>query len=56
MLTAISDLTRDVDPEAWRRALRLVLDGLRTPQPEAMPGPPIARESLDAVIRGMSRG
>jgi AcrR family transcriptional regulator len=56
MLTAISDLTRDVDPEAWRRALRLVLDGLRTPRPEAMPGPPIARESLDAVIRGMSRG
>jgi AcrR family transcriptional regulator len=56
MLTAISDLTREVDPEAWRRALRLVLDGLRTPQPGPMPGPPIARESLDAVIRGMSRG
>jgi AcrR family transcriptional regulator len=56
MLTAISDITRDVDPEVWRRALRLVLDGLRTPRPGEMPGPPVPRESLDAVIRGMSRG
>jgi AcrR family transcriptional regulator len=56
MLTAISDTTREVDPDVWRRPLRLVLDGLRTPRPGAMPGRPIARESLDAVIRGMSRG
>ena len=56
MLTAISDITRNVDPEVWRRALRLVLDGLRTPDPGAMPGPPIPRESLDAVVRGLSHG
>jgi AcrR family transcriptional regulator len=56
MLTAISDITRDVDPDVWRRALRLVLDGLRTPEPGEMPGPPVPRESLDAVIRGLSRG
>jgi AcrR family transcriptional regulator len=56
MLTAISDITRNLDPEVWRRALRLVLDGLRTPDPGAMPGPPIPRESLDALIRGLSRG
>jgi AcrR family transcriptional regulator len=56
MLTAISDITRDVDPDVWRRGLRLVLDGLRTPTPGAMPGPPIPRESLDAVIRGLPHG
>jgi AcrR family transcriptional regulator len=56
MLTAISDIARDADPEAWRRALRLVLDGLRTPEPGPMPGAPIARESLDRLIRGLPRG
>jgi AcrR family transcriptional regulator len=56
MLTAISDITREVDPDVWRRALRLVLDGLRTPSPGEMPGRPIPRDSLDAVIRGLSRG
>jgi AcrR family transcriptional regulator len=56
MLTAISDITREVDPDVWRRGLRLVLDGLRTPQPGEMPGSPVSRDSLDAVIRGLSRG
>ncbi len=55
MLTAIADITRDVGPDVWRRGLRLLLDGLRTPEPRAMPGPPLPRESLDAVIRGLSR-
>jgi AcrR family transcriptional regulator len=56
MLTAISDIARDADPEAWRRALRLVLDGLRTPEPGPMPVAPIARESLDRLIRGLPHG
>jgi AcrR family transcriptional regulator len=56
MLTAISDITREVDPDVWRRGLRLVLDGLRTPSPGEMPGSPIRRDALDAVIRGLSRG
>jgi AcrR family transcriptional regulator len=56
MLTSLADLTRDADPEVWRRHLRLVLDGLRTPEPEEMPARPLSRDALDGVIRGLPHG
>jgi hypothetical protein len=30
MLGSLSDCTRDVDPDAWRRYLGIIADGLRT--------------------------
>jgi AcrR family transcriptional regulator len=56
MLTAIADITRDADPEVWRRYLRLVLDGLRTSAPEPMPAQPLPRDALDAVVRALPGG
>ncbi|HEX4343989.1 MAG TPA: helix-turn-helix domain-containing protein [Solirubrobacteraceae bacterium] len=42
MLGALSECTRDVDPDAWRRYLGIVMDGLRAhreaPTPLAHPG------------------
>jgi AcrR family transcriptional regulator len=43
MLGAISECTRDVDPEIWRRYLGIVTDGLRTRRDE--PGE-LARDAL----------
>lgn len=42
MVAAVADVTRDVDPEAWRRYFALLLDGLR-------PGAatPLPHEGLD---------
>jgi AcrR family transcriptional regulator len=56
MLTAIADIARGADTEVWRRCLRVVLDGLRTPSPEPMPVPPLRQEELDAVVRGLPHG
>jgi AcrR family transcriptional regulator len=53
MLGALIDYTHDVDPEAWRRLLGIVLDGLRTRRD----GPsPLPRPALDdeQVARAMS--
>ena len=53
MVSSVADYTRDVNPEVWRRLLRVVLDGLRadgharTP----MPVPPLDR---DGVLQAMS--
>jgi AcrR family transcriptional regulator len=57
MLTAIADITRDADPEVWRRYLRLVLDGLRAgAASEPMPVPPLPRDALDTVVRALPAG
>jgi AcrR family transcriptional regulator len=53
MLGAVIDYTSDVEPEAWRRLLAIVLDGLRTRRD----GPsPLPRPALDdaQVGRAMS--
>jgi AcrR family transcriptional regulator len=53
MLGALIDYTSDVDPEAWRRLLGVVLDGLRTRRD----GPsPLPRPALDdaQIARAMS--
>lgn len=57
MLTAIADITREADPEIWRRYLRLVLDGLRaSAASEPMPVPPLPHDALDAVVRALPAG
>ena len=37
MLGSLSECTRDVDPEVWRRYLGIVTDGLRTSRDEPNP-------------------
>jgi AcrR family transcriptional regulator len=39
MLGTLSECTRDIEPEAWRRYLTLVLDGLRTSRDAPTPLP-----------------
>jgi AcrR family transcriptional regulator len=58
MLTAIADITREADPEVWRRYLRIVLDGVRADgaAAEPMPVAPIPRDALDAVVRRLPGG
>jgi hypothetical protein len=58
MLTAIADITREADPEVWRRYLRIVLDGVRADgaATEPMPVAPIPRDALDAVVRRLPGG
>ncbi|WP_231379408.1 TetR/AcrR family transcriptional regulator [Candidatus Solirubrobacter pratensis] len=53
MLDAVVDSTRDVDPETWRRALAIVLDGLaaRRDAPTPLPGAALDDEQLDAAMR-----
>jgi AcrR family transcriptional regulator len=52
MLDAVIDATRDVDPEAWRRALRIVLDGLAArPGTRPLPGAALDDPELDAAMR-----
>jgi AcrR family transcriptional regulator len=40
------DATRDVAPDAWRRHLALVLDGLRAGAAHPLPGPPLTPSQL----------
>jgi AcrR family transcriptional regulator len=50
MLTGLSDITLQADPEVWRRYLAIVLDGLRAPAPAELPVPALSREALDEVV------
>ena len=56
MLTGLADLTRGAHPDVWRRQLRIVLDGLRTPAPQAMPAAPLSPDALEQVIRALPAG
>jgi AcrR family transcriptional regulator len=53
MLGAVIDGARDVEPELWRRYLRIVLRGLRADPTavEPLPGGPLTEEQLDDVMR-----
>jgi AcrR family transcriptional regulator len=51
MLDAVVDTTRDVDPDTWRRALGIVLDGLAAPAKTPLPGAPLAVPELERAIR-----
>ena len=51
MLGAVVDLTRDVDPHAYRRYLELVLAGLRAgAEPPELP-PPLPLEDVQGALR-----
>ena len=52
MLGALIDYTGDVDPEAWRRMLGIVLDGLRTRRdgPSPLPRPPLDEAQMDRAM------
>jgi AcrR family transcriptional regulator len=52
MLGAAIDYTHDVDPEAWRRLLAIVLDGLRRRRdaPSALPTPALDDAQLDRAM------
>ena len=51
MLDAVVDTTRDVDPQTWRRALAIVLDGLAAPGKTPLPGAPLEVTQLERAIQ-----
>jgi AcrR family transcriptional regulator len=52
MLGSLIDYTGDVDPEAWRRMLAIVLDGLRARPdgPSPLPRPPLDEEQMERAM------
>jgi AcrR family transcriptional regulator len=52
MIGAVIDYTSDVEPDAWRRLLAIVLDGLRTRRdgPSPLPTPPLGDAQLDRAM------
>ena len=52
MVSAIADLTREVSPELWQRALTIIIDGLASTRqtPTPLPGKPLDRHQLAAAI------
>jgi AcrR family transcriptional regulator len=51
MISAAADLTAPQAPELWRRYLALMIDGLRTPDPQPLPQPGLSPDELAASIR-----
>lgn len=53
MLGSLSECTREIDPEAWRRYLGILTDGLRTRRDEPTPlgTPPLTPEQTQATMR-----
>ena len=51
MVSAIADMTREVSPELWQRALTIIIDGLATTRqtPTPLPGKPLDRNQLAAA-------
>ncbi|MEU6357464.1 helix-turn-helix domain-containing protein [Streptomyces sp. NPDC047072] len=49
---AVPALATAVAPEAWRRPLALLLDGLR-PAPEPLPSPALTADQLGDVLQGL---
>ncbi len=50
MLDAVVDTTRDINPLSWRRALGIVLDGLKAPGSTRLPGAPLEVPELERAI------
>jgi AcrR family transcriptional regulator len=52
MVSAIADMTREVSPELWQRALTIIIDGLATTRqtPTPLPGKPLERAQLAAAV------
>lgn len=53
-LGAIIDATHATAPDTWRRALAIVLDGLRSPDPSPLGAPPLTLEQFDCAMHEMS--
>jgi AcrR family transcriptional regulator len=52
MLGAVVDVTRDIEPETWRRLLAIIVDGLRARQPRTpLPAPALDPEQIAQVMR-----
>lgn len=53
MLGSLSECTRDVDPEIWRRYLGIITDGLRTrrDEPSALPRDALTDEQTQTMMR-----
>ena len=53
MLGSLSECTRDVDPEVWRRFLGILTDGLRTRRDSPSPLAPVglAPEQVQRTMR-----
>src|SRR5262249_3655201 len=51
MIDAVVDATREADAQAWRRALAIVLDGLRADGATPLPSGPLDELQLDAAMR-----
>jgi hypothetical protein len=50
MVSAIADLTREVSPELWQRALTIIIDVASTRQtPTPLPGKPLDRDQPAAA-------
>jgi hypothetical protein len=50
-ITRTISATAEVDPDAWRRHLGFVLDGLRASAAHPLPAPPLTPEQVARVIR-----
>lgn len=52
MLGGLADRTRGADPEYWRRALQIVLDGLvvRRDAPSPLPTAPLTRDQFESAM------
>jgi AcrR family transcriptional regulator len=50
-ITRTIEATADVDPQAWRRHLGFVLDGLRTPAAHPLPVPALTDDQVRRVLR-----
>ena len=57
MLGAVIDSTHEVDPEAWRRMLAIVLDGVRVRRegPSPLPRKPLDEAQLDRAMAAWRR-
>lgn len=53
MVGAIIDSAREVDPELWRRALGILLDGLRSAAATPLPVGPPTVEQFDRILGGV---
>jgi AcrR family transcriptional regulator len=53
MLGTLADAARDTDPEVWKRALTIVLDGLVVARDGVtpLPGEPLDPDQIDATMR-----
>lgn len=54
MVGAVVDSARRVDPELWRRALALLLDGLRADAATPLPGPAPGPDEFTRILGGAS--